>query len=859
MNKKIKKTKYVKFLSKTITLLPFALLIFIILIFVFIILDNLISKLRIISTSENEFLSPIISSISDLLIINGILAIPKIKKRIKDLYMNLENKMYIFSSKLLKDDWIKSKFIYAFNPSKMMAFNSQSYAIKRFISNFKSDENNLFYVTGDSSVGKTSMLILLFEKCADNLEYFKILNNNTIYLCKSNTEKQIKKFVMDYSIGKFKNNYIFIDDIGELSAISQIKLWNEVICPIIESDICKAKALTLVTNENNSIIRNRIVCELDENAYLKIVKSEKKPISISLETISFCKKHIIGNSNLTEWIEILMANRFGKRVLNALFEDDNLPLKTLFICLVIVGKYSKIIDINTIRKIYKKCGYSVITFNKNIKLLVKSNAITFFPFYKNYIFIEQNIIKQLINIYRKNDLYFTIIKIFEDNCIIENDAEKWLIHCECCLLSKKYEFDSVLFSNAFNAGNFDYLLTNLNSLLVAIPNAEKYLSKELGYLNERIGNRNIAIKYLRKHINFTNDVIEKAQSYLLLFEIEHHFNQDTSTIKEIANSTNDFLSLQGKYWLEHLNIERGIFDYDRLLKIVNEYSNISHESNKLNYYHILRRMYSDLARVYFLNGVIDKTKFIGFEKMLKQSELSNHHIEYEDYLNLLTIAHYLHYDVIFQVGFYKYFKHDCDDRYGNNPNIQDVLTEAIKKYEKCENNFKNYGDKAWMTIAIRKNELLLSTNIQQIKIIDELNDLRNIFINNGNDLHLAFVDFVLCKAEFLQYYLNEFELDESETIEKCRMLLEEAKNISRKVSNEYGLFRVKFISAFLTFFENIQKDNKKATEQLKTDLNKLKRKNYYREYEMINYILKSKKIKTDLVCDFFKYYPIVLQ
>lgn len=859
MNKKIKKTKYVKFLSKLIALLPFVLLVSVIGIVIFIILNILISKLTIINTSENKFLSAIISSVSDLLIINGVLAIPKINTTIKDLYVKLENKIYIFSSRLLKNDWIKSKFIYTFNSSKMIAFNSQSMAIKRFISDFKNDENNLFYITGDSSVGKTSMLILLFEKCADNLEHFKLLNNNTIYLCKSNTEKQIKKFIIDYSIGKYKNNYIFIDDVGELSAISQIKLWNEVICPILKNDSCNAKALTLVTNENNSIIRNKMICELDENAYLKIEKSDREPKNISSETISFCKKNNIDNSDLEEWIEILMANKYGKRVLNALFKDKEPSIKTLFMCLVIVGKYSKIIDKKSIKKIYKQCGYNIKTFNKSLKLLVKSKAITFFPFYKNYIFIEQNIIKQLINIYRKNDLYFQILRIFENNCIIENDAEKWLIHCECCLLSKDYKFNSILFSNAFNAGNFNYLLSNLNALLDATPNTEKYLLKELGYLHERVGNRNDAIKYLRQHINNTNDIAEKAQSYLLLFEIEHHFNQDTSTIKEIASSADVFLRLQGKYWLEHINIERGIFNYDKLLDIVNEFSNISHEANKLNYYHMLRRMYSDLARVYFLNGVIDKNKFMKFEKKLKQSELSKHHIEFEDYMNLLTVAHYLHYDVIFQMGFYKHFKHDCDDKYGNNPLIQDISIKAINQYEKCENNFKNYGDKAWMTIAIRKNELLLSTNIQQIKIIDELNILRDTFINNGNDLHLVFVDFVLCKAEFLQYYLNELALDGSETLKKCRTLLEEAKNISQSFSNEYGLFRVEFISAFLTFFESIQKDSKNAVKQLKNNLNELKQKNYHREYEMIEYILKSKEIKTDLVCDFFKYYPIVLQ
>ena len=859
MRKKIKKTRYLKLLSKIIASFPFLLLVIIIGTIFYMIFNNFIIKQLKINSNNNELISAIISSVSDLFLVNGIMAIPNLNSNLKKAYFYLENRIYILSTRLLKNNWIKSKFIYAFNPTKKVAYNSQSIAIKKIIENFENNNNNLFYITGDSSVGKTSMLILLFEKCADELENYKILNNNTIYLCKSNTEKQLKNFIIDYSIGKYKKNYIFIDDLGEFSAISQMKLWNEVVYPILKNDTCNAKTITLVTTENNSIIRNKIINELDENAFLKIVKGEKHLKSISSKTMTFCKRHNINNLDLQSWIECIYSNKVGENLIDSLFDSNYSSLSVLFMCLVIVGKYSKIIDTKSVRKIYKECGYNRIKFNKNLKLLVKSNVITFFPFYKNYIYIEQNIFKQFVNFYKNDDLYLKIINIFESKYIIENDSEKWLLHCESSLLSKNYNFNSILFSNAFNSGNFNYLLSNLNELLIGSPEGEKYLLKELAYLNERVGNRNIAIKYLKQHIEKTYDIIEKSQSYLLLFEIEHHFNQDISKIKDIAKSPDVFLRLQGKYWLEHINIEKGIFNYDKLFDIVNNYSNIDDESNRLNYYHILRRMYSDLARVYFLNGEIDKNKFNTFEKKLKQSKLLNYHIEFEDYLNLLTVAHYLHYDVIFQMGFYGHFMHDCNDKYGSNPCLQDLINKAIKEYQKCEDNFKNYGDKAWMTISIRKNELLLTTNIQQIKIIDELNNLRNIFINNGNNLHLAFIDIVLCKAKFLQYYLNEFELDESETVKKCKNLLKEAKDISQKFNNKYGLFRVDFITCFLIFFEELQNGDKNAKKIFKSKLVELKSNNYHRESEMIEYILKSKEIKTDLVCNFFKYYPIVLQ
>ena len=79
-----------------------------------------------------------------------------------------------------------------------------------------------------------------------------------------------------------------------------------------------------------------------------------------------------------------------------------------------------------------------------------------------------------MNFYKNDDLYLKIINVFESKYIIENDSEKWLLHCESSLLSKNYNFNSILFSNAFNSGNFNYLLSNLNELLIGSPEGEEY-------------------------------------------------------------------------------------------------------------------------------------------------------------------------------------------------------------------------------------------------------------------------------------------------------------------------------------------------------------------------------------------------
>ena len=68
--------------------------------------------------------------------------------------------------------------------------------------------------------------------------------------------------------------------------------------------------------------------------------------------------------------------------------------------------------------------------------------------------------------------------------------------------------------------------------------------------------------------------------------------------------------ITGSILEEHVNIEKGKFSYENLKNILVNY--IDHQqfwNNNLNYYHILRRMFSDLARVYFLGENIDHQKF----------------------------------------------------------------------------------------------------------------------------------------------------------------------------------------------------------------------------------------------------------
>lgn len=856
---KLKKISNLKIISKIITCIPIILFLLLIGVLIYVFATRCKNTIAHIDDSTSNFTVAIISAFVELIIVCGITAIPKSRKFIINLWYKLENKIYIFINNKFSNTWLKNNFINVYNSKYLFPYASQTKVINIFIENMKQNQNNLFYITGDNDSGKTTMLLLLFDECAKKIEYYKLLNKKAIYLCKSYNNMQIESFIDNYLIGKYKEKYIIIDDVGDFSLISQIQLWNKIILPIIKSNICYAKCITIISDKNNSFINTHINSE-DVNNQIYIIdnsKSKKTPYSNWLkESNEFFKKYNIKDTSMKSIVNDIIKQR-NKKIVEILFDDKSSSLKALFVCFIVLSRYSKIVDTKIVKTIYKKLGYNKWNYHKNIYILISSNLLVIFPFIKNFIYIDNQITAYFLNRYRNTNLYSEIINILKKYYEFVNDAEKWLVHCENCLLLDE-EYSDYLFTNAFNMGNFKYLLENLNEILLINKKAKLNFYKELGYLNEKVGNRELAIENLKLHIKNSTKCVDKELSYLLLFEIEHHYNQDINEIEKITDSNIPFLSLQAKYWLQHIQIEKGIFNYHELFEIVKKYLKIEDKTG-INYYHILRRMYSDLARVYYLSGEIDVKKFRTFKNSMENSGLNLHHTEYEDFYNLLTNAHYMHYDIIFQLGFYGNFIHDCDSEYGKNPNVSEMLDKAIQAYNNCETNFKKYGDKAWITISIRKNELMLCTKTQIIKILNELNDLRKVFISNNNDLHLAYIDCVLCKAVFLEYYINNLELNAKKTILKCKELLEESRKIYKEFDNVYGQYRIDLISTFLDFFVDLPKDTDKAQKDFKDKLKKMLNKKYYREFEIIRYILDMKSINTDLIFRFFSYYPIILQ
>lgn len=846
--KKINKTSYLKSITKITTIALFVLLA-LILFFLLLKFFSFLLQRQISANDERakrlcDFIIFILQTIITIIITK----FTKLPRIIKACYYSVVRIIYKCLQKIKR---IKTKniFINDFSVNEL-PFESQQNIVDSLIK----QKEKFVLVYGVPSSGKTKSLFYILDDSSEKSDLFQILDNHIVYISKA-TEKDITEYLIsNYKLKHFNQDIILFDDFSTLADITKHRIMNEIIIPSIDSNVCYAKSIVIISEKIDQLLLNRNNPVVSYEVKQSGINFRKHIIKID----EFLAKYNIGDDKFKLWLYSVFQSGQGEKTLLSILEEKNLSLLELFICIVVVCLYSNTCKIKTIKNLFSKGNK---TFRKYFNILLEANIISYFPFYKSTVYFNHHTANYFRTRFLNNSIYKEIFNRYYINGLAMrniNYADQWLYFIEYSFINSIDNQNNkiVYFKNAFSYGNYQYLLEQTELVLRIYERFEKLLYRELGYLYEKVGKRIEAVDYLNKYIRTSNSAFEIQQSELLLFEITHHYNQNLANIIKLKKSTNHFIRIQAQYWEEHINIEKGNFRYEEMKNILEKYLSYQSEwKSELNYFHMLRRMFSDLARVYFLGEVVDYEKAEFLEHTMEKSYLKLYHPEYNDFFCLLNHAHYIHYDVIFQLGFFGHLRHQCK---GERMLKEEAIDKSLAIYNQCETNLKNNGDKAWITIFIRKTELSLVKNAY-IDMITDLKNIKNDFIATKNTIHIAFINCILCKAKFLYYYQNELDCDFNGTYKMCDALLNEAYEFYNSVNNTYGMARVDFMRCFLVFFENskLNKDLSKA--ELLTKLPKLDVYKYAREKEMIDYILNKSNIEIDLSYRFFAYYPIILQ
>lgn len=263
--KQVYKSKYLKNISKIISVLLLFISIIILASVIFVLIYFLISislnfintKLSLLNSNEGNYVITILSLFFEFIIFGLLNHSLKFIKKIKYYYSAINRFIYCKLRVMIKNQLAKNIFIYDYSLYKTPN-SSQEKIVASFLNN--EYDRKILYIIGDKNSGKTETLYFIMDKGANkSLIDFSDLNCNIIYICKNNSDKQISQFISKYVLEIYKDNIILIDDFVELSDLIKIQIKNKIITPYSNSKGRYAKSIMILADKNNYYITKMIL------------------------------------------------------------------------------------------------------------------------------------------------------------------------------------------------------------------------------------------------------------------------------------------------------------------------------------------------------------------------------------------------------------------------------------------------------------------------------------------------------------------------------------------------------------------------------------------------------------------------
>lgn len=271
-----------------------------------------------------------------------------------------------------------------------------------------------------------------------------------------------------------------------------------------------------------------------------------------------------------------------------------------------------------------------------------------------------------------------------------------------------------------------------------------------------------------------------------------------------------------------------------------------------------------MVRFYYLLGIRNKEKFEELLYHYLTNLLKKHHVGYTAYFHKFLEAHFLHYDILFEVGILGYSSFSVDSIssfQGAADPEEEIIEAALDKYQKSILEFDILGDKTVKYVEARVLELeLAQRNISFDYLKIKLHAYSRFIIDSG------FVDMRgYSEAYFFKYYYlkglmklqNGQVSDYDHYFELALQSLQNALEFHGKTGNQYGKQRCNLLLSLVKHQQ--RKDwgelSRKLT-ALKLECSKL---GFHREETLIEYVIANNGLSMDNLLRIVRYYPIVHQ
>jgi hypothetical protein len=789
----------------------------------------------------------------------------------------------------------------------MVTTEYQDIVINKALEMLKKDGNYFITLGSSPGKGKTTTAILLLDNIGQDknlLELFTQLQERVHYLDAGVDSSFLTRYLTNKK--DFIESLIVIDNIHKLSVKKLTDVLNKINSISKYTETMQYKNLILLFyqkfQKNDST--GKILREYLPKSVLEFYYDSNENYSKSFSHVEVNKKIEHDGTLLTkikaENYELLRTNlmniyfyssdnKFINFLLNALnnncsYHNQEIDWFKFIAIIVLLSRYTGIVSSDSLIKVWqncestrfgkRKCCKLIEFFSKHYFLIPFSLRRGFFLFNETLAYEYK---KRLFHINIFKDFYFKTAHYLHESKIFNSQETNWLffIACEVSVCKDKFLTErEQLFYDCMENLNKDYILSALNEEIELTPEKASVFKIELGILYIQTGNWAQARKVLKPYISKekTNSNVHELQ--LQIIEADHGVsdNENISMLNTIINeSNNSYIKFQANYWRAHIDMERGNFSlvpWDILMNLVKE----NHDwKEQKTYLHFVRRLTADACRTFFLSGC---EQFEYFKAVItffyENRKRDNSSIRQEDLaLEKLEKAHYLHYEIIYQLGIWQMYKfpHDKEITSNDSATREELIDTAIHLYEESINIFISTGDKAHRTALIKMDELLLCTSFPNfVEILSHLDEFEIYARENNVNVFLGYIECLRGKV-FIVYALNEsIQEDNAQYEHLIKLSLSALKNsikIYEKYGNLFGVFRSKLLYTLVDVIQiaGDTESQSSVTKYLKENLNNLI--NSYsknnRESYIIEYLNMLTKIRVADIGKVIKYYPIVLQ
>lgn len=779
---------------------------------------------------------------------------------------------------------------------------AQQYVVNDILNSLNStarSQKRVYWVKGNSYSGKTTTILNLLIDLISKTEYnqlFHKLDGNIVYFDLGQSDVSIENLIKEYEVERFSDCLIIFDNLHKLSG--------KLCLNILEKVVLHNRAFGLIIllrypeeflSENDRVNALKAIIMRNGTEYaLSPLKTSDFAILPEEQFIRFCQdffplEEVFASSEITIHLYSLYLKKdldsfnLLPEIKSFLGQNDNMictissELQAIIACSLFTGSFNF--------KLLAQCLPQVteIKCRKLMNELAKIGFITNYPNSVEDFYFHERIAKfyfkmSIKNIYYNNsyvDLCQQLSKIF-------TAGNNFILEFLYCMMARDIAKAKKIFEHIVINANFINLYAEMQFLFEQdICNITDYY-KEIGILCDRCGK----LQEARKYYSLYMDTERNTDAFYKLVQVDHKSINKYPNIKSAAlNSTNLYMKSLSSYWEIHVSMHHGIFEFQKLFDLACELQNNIETIIAAYPYdglHLIRRLYFDLFRLYFLEGIFQPEKlklFIGNNSKIFRILKSNLE-EFEAYYIKFAVGLMLGQDILFALAFEKtgldlekynfLFENRLEIEHAKTFDYEVIAKETIRIYLQAIEMFDKMGDKTAIFVKYHMyNIKLLLIHDENFSECERFYEDYMAFATRENILeYQAYAETFKLKMSLIQLsspaiiesYGNDQYDELKNTIQQKLELARKYEELANLDSgNQYAQLRLDLYSALFSFFIkriSLQKFEKKIKKIKKMAQDR----KYNRELKIIKYIEKyNYGLSPENIKDIFSFYPIVPQ